>query len=313
MTFLRITGKTLPDGNFATVYPFHVTTEGLEDRVICITDTDLRTAFNLIPICAHRANVIVVAAIVLNTHMHTFILARNYEDAWQFIVEYKMSLSKCITNSYGKGKHINIYKNVNSKPILLEDNYHVRNTICYIFKNALDVGATVDGYKWSSFKSIFTKGGMPPGAHSVSLMRYREVRVQFRTDSIPKGVPWKVCLDGMIAPSSFCDWKYAEEAFMGDMDFFLKVLGNVDSRQMDVQMVVNPQKRLSLEELMKVIDSKSRDKYKKDAAELTYEQKIPLVKKVFYSTKSSVPQLARCFGIRKDRLAEILNLEWEAE
>lgn len=198
MTFLRITGKTLPDGNFATVYPFHVTTEGLEDRVICITDTDLRTAFNLIPICAHRANVIVVAAIVLNTHMHTFILARNYEDAWQFIVEYKMSLSKCITNSYGKGKHINIYKNVNS-------------------------------------------------------------------------------------------------------------------RQMDVQMVVNPQKRLSLEELMKVIDSKSRDKYKKDAAELTYEQKIPLVKKVFYSTKSSVPQLARCFGIRKDRLAEILNLEWEAE
>lgn len=309
MSFLRVTAKTLPDGSFATVYPFHVTTEGLEDRVICRTELDLRTAFNLIPICAHRANVIVVVAIVLNTHMHAVVLARSREDANKFLTELKMSLSKCITNNYGSGRHLNIYKDVESKPLYLHDNFYLRNTICYIFKNALDVGATVDGYKWSTYKSMFCGGTVPPHTHSVNIIKYREVRDLFRTDSIPKGVPWKVHEDGMLDPVSFCDWKYAEDAFDKDIKFFMRTLGLVDCDQMKQQMVVNPQKRMSLEELMKFIDEKSRQRFKIDAGRLTYDQKIPVVKSVFYSTKSSAAQLARCFGLKKEQIRTILDLE----
>ena len=82
---------------------------------------------------------------------------------------------------------------------------------------------------------------------------------------------------------------------------------------MKQQMVVNPQKRLPLEELMKLIDEKSRQRFKVDADRLTYDQKIPLVKSVFYSTRSSIAQLARCFSLKKEQIAEILNREWKEE
>ena len=225
MYFRRETVKVLPSGELANVQPYHVCTKGQEDRLIFRDEEDLRVAHNLIPVCARRADVIIIAGIVLNTHLHISVLARSLEDANEFIERYKISISKFLTGKYGNGSHINAFRGIDSKPLPLLDNKHVRNTICYIFRNALDIGANIDDYRWSSFRSMFRKGQVYDTTRSVATMTYREKRQILRIDHADADPRWLITEDGVIEPASYCDLEYAEGAFDNDQKFFLKVPG----------------------------------------------------------------------------------------
>lgn len=307
MGFKRITVRVLPDGELATVRPFHVSTEGQEDRVIFRDDEDLKVGFNYFPICAHRANVRIVTCIDINTHVHAMVLAREYDDVDSFINMYKISVSKYLTNKYGTSGYSCIYRNVDATPILLEDNQHVRNTLCYIAKNSLDLGIRVDRYRWSAYRAMFSHGAIDVPVKKCSDMSYRQVRNVLRTDSIPHNVEWMITEDGVLEPSSFCDWQYVEEAFNGDASFFLRTLGLTDNNQMDQEMVINPKRRLAIDELLKIIDEKCIKWYGRSLAYLDIAEKIPVIKSIYYSTNTHPAQLARCFGLAKEQIIKFIG------
>lgn len=254
--FNRIVQRSLPDGKVSKVYPFHVCTEGKENRVVCRDEEDLRVSHNFIPICARRANVIVFADCELNTHMHSGILAANYQDAVNFSYGYKLSYSKYFQNKYGKGT--GIYNRTDSSPILLEDEYHVRNAICYIVKNSLDVGFPPDKYKWSSYSSIFSNGAHLVNCRKLSSISYREQRSLLKTGDNLSGCDWYVDEDGMILPSSYCDTEYSESAFSADPRYFLRVMGLTDDRRMEQLLVKDHLESKSIKELIDVAEERSR-------------------------------------------------------
>lgn len=306
MYFNRTPVKVLPDGSLSTVFPFHVCTEGLEDRVIFRSDEDLKTAHNYIPICARRANVIVFVDCVVHTHMHSGVLARSYEDAQSFIDKYKITCSKYLTNKYGKGESLSLFNGVAAKPIPLEDNHHVRNTICYIIKNSLDVGQMIDRYEWNSFRSLFCDGKIATGTTAISALSYREKRNLLNVSSVRGDAPWLISGGGVIEPASYCDWHYAQEAFLNDQKYFYRVMGLTDCDQMKEEMVVAPLSWKTVDQLIPIIEDRCMKRYSKHLSDLTYGEKIPIIKAVWYSQKVSVAQLARCFSLRKEMVCRIL-------
>lgn len=303
MKFQRISAKRLPNGEITAFYPFHICTKG--ERVVFRTSEDLRVAFNFLPICALRSNVAIVMPCVLNTHFHSVILARSYDDAKRFGDCYKQSVSMHLTRKYGTG--LEPFREVESRPIPLEDDRYVRNAICYVAANALDAGATVDSYPWSGYRALFCGGRVNVESSSVSGMSRRKIREVLKSDICLKTVPWLISGDGVIEPASYCDWKYAESAFYGDISFFTKVLGLTDRDQMDRQMTEDHQRRKSLEDVMSDIEGRSRKMYGMPASKLRSSQKIPILKTVSYSTNLSVKILARCFEMPEKEVAAILR------
>ena len=305
MAFQRICTKVLPDGTVSKVFPFHVCTKGQEDRVIFRDDDDLKMAHNMIPVCAKRANVIIVMDCVLTTHIHAMVLSGSYDDAKRFIDGYKQSASMVLAKKYGTGKMY--FQDVESRPVFLEDNYHVRNTICYIPRNSLNMGIKVDEYRWSSYRVMFCEGKFSARVRNVAEMTGRETRALFKTGDSLKVVPWKVTDDGIIEPASYCDWRYAEEAFNHDISFFMRILGTADDDSMEEILVNKPTIMLSSEELMKEIEVRSIRQFGVGPSLLTMEQKIPLIKTIYHSCKTTAAQIARCFGVQLEKVMLILK------
>ena len=294
-----------PDGTSSKVYPFHVCTKGQEDRVIFKDEEDLKMAHNLIPICARRANVIVVSDCVLPTHIHAMTLARSYEHASRFIDGYKQSASMILARKYGIGKMY--FQNVEGKPIYLEDNRHVRNTICYIPRNSLDMGIKVDEYRWSSYRAMFSKGIVKVPVRKVSGMTTRETRALFKSGDSLKGVPWMATQDGVIEPSSYCDYSYAEDAFDNDIQYFMRVMGLTDDDEMEEILVNKPTRLMTTEELLKEIEVRSLRQFGLGPSMLALDHKIPLIKSIYHSCRTTPAQLARCFGLQLDLVVRILG------
>lgn len=305
MRFQRIVQRVLPDGKTSTVFPFHVCTEGKENRVVCRDEEDLRVAHNFIPICARRSNVIVFADCELNTHMHSGILAASYQDACKFANSYKQSYSKYFKNRYGNVS--GIYIRTDSKPILLEDDNHVRNTVCYIARNSLDAGIPVNHYKWSSYCALFS--GQPDPEHSRELktLSNLEIRNCLKTADNFSDCSWRIDSEGLLIPSSYCDLDYAESAFFHNPKYLLKVLGLTDDQQMEQLLVKNLFETKNVGDLMKLAEEKSIKRYGTGIDSLSVSQKIPIVKSLFYSVRTSPSQLARCLGLEKSKVLWILG------
>lgn len=305
MKFQRIVSRVLPDGTSSLVCPFHVCSEGKENRVVCKDDEDLKVAFNFIPICARRSNVIVLMDCVLNSHMHSAILASNYRDAMNFGESYKKSYSKYFCAKYGGNPEV--YIRTDTRPIPLEDDRHVRNTLCYIPRNSLDAGVSVDKYKWSSFGIMFSRGLDRTSFTEVSKLKYREKRLLLRTSDDFSNCNWLIDNEGIIIPESYCDREYAESAFFNDERFFLKVLGLTEDKQMELDLVLDYNRNRSVQEIIKVSQERSLRKYGLGFDLLTFKQKIPLINYLYYSFKVSPAQIARCLGIEKGKVLWVIE------
>lgn len=303
MKFQRIPTRRLPNGDIAAVYPFHICTKG--EKVVFRNTDDLRMAFNFLPICALRSNVIIVIQCVLNTHFHCIILARSYEDARSFGNCFKKSVSMCLARTYGiKLDH---FRDVDSKPILLEDDRYLRNAICYVLANALDAGGTVDSYPWSGYRALFCGGCVSGKVSKVSDMTRRMVRKILRADINLKNVSWMINDQEVLEPASFCDWRYVEDAFYGDISFFTRILGITDRDQMDCMMIEDHLKRKSLNELKADVEERCMRRYGKTIPHMTRSQKIPILKLVNHTNKASVKMLARCFEMPDMEVSTILK------
>ena len=94
MAFVKPVYRTLPDGTFASVMPYHISYEGLEKCIICRDDLDCDVLVKTLFICARRKNVIVIVHAVVSNHAHVGILAKSFWDAEAFAQEVKRTYSQ---------------------------------------------------------------------------------------------------------------------------------------------------------------------------------------------------------------------------
>ena len=84
-------------------------------------------------------------------------------------------------------------------------------------------------------------------------------------------------------------------------------MGLTDDRRMEQLLVKDHLESKSIKELIDVAEERSRKRYGTDWEKLSFSEKIPIVKAIFYSTGASPAQLSRSLGLMKDKVLWILG------
>ena len=294
--------RKLPDGTSKRVEPYHVCLKGLEKAVLCRDEDDYDVMVKVLAVCAWRNNVIIITYSAVSNHTHTAVLAAKWEDAQEFGEESKKVYSMYFQRKYGEE---GILRRVKVKALWLDNPFYLRNTLAYIPRNALDNGGDIVSYPWSGHLAMFRQdrpSGMP-----VSALSKRERRTLLHTGESLKGVPWLLDGKGRLVPYSICDHTYLEQAFNDDQAYYLKTIGGVNVAEMRYQLEEKPFVMQSDTEFYKTVNEICGRWFNAELSALSLERKIRILPYVYRTMKTSIPQLARIFGLDRARIASILG------
>ena len=304
MAFKRIVERTLPSGKVAKVYPFHMSLEGMESTLLCRDEEDYDHLEKSFYISALKTDCVVIIQIAMSSHGHCSMLAANEKSAFAMATMVKKRHSQYLSWKYNEPK-ILARSDVSVK--YLDSDWYVRNALAYIPRNAIDAGARVEDYRWSSYRGMFVDGRCPSAVRRVSDLSRREREIIFRTHDDLSRVPWLINADGGIEPASACDYRYLEDAFGNDQAFFLKTIDTVNNAEMQQLLVTSGRARQTDSDMLAVLKNLADKWYHKTLIDLTPEMKARLLPYVYRSYRTSVPQLARCLGMSRDIVAELLK------
>lgn len=307
MAFVNAVLRVLPDGITSKVFPFHISFEGLEKNIICRDDEDCDQLVKTIAICSRRKNVIVIIYAVVSNHAHVAVLAKSYNNAKAYGEEVKRVYSMFFRRKYGETKAL---KETDIDVQFLDTEWYLRNALAYIPRNALDNGAkNIADYKWTGFRAFFRKKHNHENMKKVADMSFREWRAVFHTGDNLSGTPWLLNKDCEIEPFSFCDINYLEQAFGGDESFFYKCVGTVNVPEMTQKLVVSPRTMKTDADFMKELELISSKWFNSNVGNLAESQKVRMLPYVFRSSKTSIAQLARAFGMEREKIRRLLNVK----
>lgn len=300
----RVVPRVLPNGDFKDVQPFHVMIKGLETAILCRDDEDYDVFVKYMAICARRKNVIVIIYIVVSNHCHAAVLAQTQSDADSFAQELKRMYSQWFSSKYHEPKTL---RGVDSKALWLDNEWYIRNALAYIPRNALDNQGTIHEYPWSGFNAMFSTADVTVNSLRVSLLTARETQSIMHTRDRLTDVPWLLDSNGHLVPSSICDTDYLEQAFNHDQAFFLKTVGALNAAQMQELLEDAPYRMLSDSEFFKVIEDISLRWFGQGISTLPIEKKLRILPYVWRTRKTTVPQLARAFGLNQDTVGSAIR------
>lgn len=299
----------LPDGTVAKVYPFHISLEGLESRILCRDDQDCDAFVKIIAVTCRRKNVILVMYAVVSNHAHAVVLAAGQDEADACAEEIKRMISMYFSGKYGSASAM---KGVDAQALWIDSDWYLRNAIAYDIRNALDNGATnLDSYPWTGYKALFSTKKGNAGCRPVRVLTKREKRRIFLTNDKLCGVNWLLDGNNELVPSSICCWRYAESAFQNDQAFFFKTIGTVNTAEMQEILIVSPRSRRPDAEFLCYVNEISNRWFKTDVHGLSREKKAKLISYVDHSVRTNPAQLARCFELERSTVLIMLGKQKE--
>ena len=304
MAMLRAIVREMPDGSTRSVYPFHVSLEGLKKAIICRDDEDYDVMVKYVFLCALCKNVRVVTYVVVSNHLHVILLAENEAQARAYGDEIRRRYAMWFSHKYHERR---LYHQKCVDAQWIDTDWYLRNAIAYVFRNALDNGDSVEKYPWSGYRALFRKGRCDVWTRPVSSLTKRERETIFHTNDSVADVPWLINADGQLEPVSTCDYEYVEDAFDGSQAYLLKTIGSVNVAEMKQKLIDGPRTRMLDGEFFKHVSSVSDRWFGKPVSELSRVEKTRLIPYISHTTYTSVPQLARAFGMDRDEIADILK------
>ena len=306
MGYIKAVMRQLPSGMRSGVFPFHVSFEGLEKNIICRDDEDCDTLVKCIFVCSLRKDVIVIIYAVVSNHAHVAVLAKTFGEAKAFGEEVKRTYSQLFRKRYGETK---VLKGTDVCILAVDTLPYLRNVLSYIPRNAFDNGATsLLDYKWTGFRAFFRQGNTSGYRLPVASLSKRESRAIMRTGDSLRKVPWMLNANHELEPDSACDIDYLEMAFNRDASFFYKCIGLVNSAEMTQKLIVAPRIMKTDADFFKEINSISLRWFLTPVSDLPASKKARLILYVYHTMRTTVPQLARCFGISREDVARLLHI-----
>ena len=276
--------------------------KGMEKLVLFRDDADYDAMVKILCVCGRRKNIIVVIYAVVSNHCHVSVLAKSQAEAEQYGQEIKRMYSMWFHGKYGES---GVLDGVDIKAIALDSDWYVRNALAYIPRNALDNGCNVNEYKWSGFSAMFRKTDTEQAIAVASLTKRQKRKLMHTGDKL-NDVPWLLDKDGCLITSSFCDHTYLEQAFNNDLTFFLKVIGAQSSSEMTWKLVDGPRTKLPDGEFLKAVNEISNRWFNCDVSRLSIQSRIRFLPYIYRTMNTTIPQLARVFGLDRDEITRIL-------
>lgn len=277
--------------------------KGMEKLILFRDDDDYDAMVKIMCVCARRKSVIIIIYAVVSNHFHVAVLATSQKEAFEYGQELKRMYAMWFRKKYGHAKALLM---VDIKAIALDSDWYVRNALAYIPRNALDNGCNVNEYKWSGLSAMFGRSSFA-GTTPVRTLTKQQKRDIMHTGDKLDDVPWMLDEAKRLIPSSFCDHTYLEQAFNNDMTYFIRTIGGQDSSEMTWKLVDGPRTMQHDTDFLNSIKELSLRWFKTELTELSIEKKTRLIPYVYRTTKTSVAQLARAFGIGRDDVERILK------
>lgn len=300
---LRTAVRTLPDGTVRQVHPFHVCVKGLEMEVLCRDSEDYDAMVKVICVAARRHNILVIIYCVVSNHCHVAVLATRQEDVALFAIDLKKIYSMWFHKRHGKS---HVLHGVDVKSILLSTDWHIRNVLAYIPRNALDNGHNVHDYEWSGYRAMFCACEQEEGWPVARLSRRERAAIMHTGDSL-KDVRWMLDKDDRLIPRSFCDYTFLEQAFENDQAYFLKTIGGLNAAQMQYLLEEKPYTFEHDSEFFKLAEETCLRWFNAPVAKLSADMKVRVIPFLYRTTRTSVPQLARVMSLPREQIARILE------
>ena len=295
--------RELPDGRCVRVFPFHISLEGKETRILCREDEDYDVFVKIIAVCAERKGVILVAYGVVSNHGHSVVLADTKRSADAFGEEIKKMYSMFFRKKYGDEK---VMKGMDVNAQWLDSDWYLKNAVAYDIRNALDNCAlSLEDYPWTSYRAYFRCDR--PAGKKVSELKKNEKRRLMHTEDDLSSVPWLLDSSGRLIPSSICDTEYVEKAFEGNPSLFLQKVAGVNMAELSRRLDENPRSFRKDEEVLRNVNDISRRWFQCTVHDLPYEKKARLATYYFRCNRTSVPQMSRVFELSREEMAFMLK------
>lgn len=307
MSFERNPVLELPDGTISKTYPFHVSLEGLEKRILCREEDDYDAFVKIIHICARRKNVRVVIYAVVSNHAHAVILAVDKPASDAYGEDVKKMYAMYYARKYADKS---VMAGIDAKPIWIDSDWYLRNAIAYDVRNAMDNGAaSVQAYKWTGYRAMFCGGQpMPSGTfRKVSELTKREKRAIMHTDDDLTNVPWLLDEEGHLEPASTCEWRYLEAAFGHDQASFLRAIGSVNTAELGQKLVWGPRMFQPDSDFLPAVNDICKRWFNQEVHTLSVEKKARVMNYVVHSMKTNIAQLARTFELERKVVSRLLG------
>jgi hypothetical protein len=296
--FERNPYRELPDGSIRKVYPFHISLEGLETRILCREDADYDVFVKIICVCCLRKNTILVIYAVVSNHAHCVVLATSQGEADECAEEIKRMYSMYFSNKY---RDQSIMKGVSSKALFISSDWYLRNALAYDVRNAMDNRAkSIQSYKWTGYAAMFCGGKLPEGLNGFRLVKHltkADRRRIMHTNDRLHNVDWVINDNEELVPVTICDWKYFEEAFRNNQTDFLRQLGVVNTSEMYQKLVYSPRVKRCDNDFLCSVNEISEAWFNKQVHDLSVERKSRLIRYVSRAYRTDCAQLARTFEI----------------
>ena len=137
-------------------------------------------------------------------------------------------------------------------------------------------------------------------------MTQRERRAILHTADPLEDVPWFVDDSGALVPESFCDAAYLEQVFNHDQVYFIRTIGGQNSAEMKQKLLDAPRTMMTDSDFYQEVEATAQRWFKTSLSSLSLEQKIRLIPYLKRTRKTTVPQLARTFGLKREKIESIL-------
>ena len=181
------------------------------------------------------------------------------------------------------------------------------NVLAYNARNLMDIGLNPDEYKWTGHRAMFKRRDALMPGRIVSELTTRESVKIMHTNMSLVDTGWVLNEDDELKPESFCDRAYFEAAFNGSLAYYCKCVGMVNIGEVQYRLIEAPRTGICDSEFLKSINEISARWFEKDIMSLSVYQKSRLLPYVYHTMKTSIPQLARCFGLSREEVRRMLR------
>lgn len=286
---------------------WHFSTDGNAVDFMFYDEQDFRDAMNRIYVVLDKYDVIILAFVLMDTHVH-FILYGEFEDCKRFVHEFVARTSRHISVRHGETHKFE------SLPInyqKIDSDRYLKTAICYVIKNPPVAGLPFMAwnYPWSSGPLYFNCGKswtMTPAKDGSALSelntreRWSTLRSRLRTGDDP------AMYDGIVLPGEYVAVDIVERLFKTarSYNYFLCI-----SKEIDIESRAGYISRLSIPiaEMRQHKNELCRSMFGVESIKsLNTQQRISLARSLHRKFNSSPKQVIRLCGLVYDETKTLI-------
>lgn len=193
---------------------WHFFTSGESVDVLFANDEDYRCGMNRILSVVNRYEVMILAFVLMDTHVH-FVLYGNLDECNKFVHEY-IRLTSMYKSAKRQGRKSLEKIEISHQPI--EDDRYLKTVICYVVKNPIVAGLPFNAYDypWSSGALYFRRRDLwtsPRWLQEVEDIAFSSRKMQREVCTHHKMGDSLPMIDTMVFPGAYTAVDVVEKVF----------------------------------------------------------------------------------------------------